>query len=102
VNLNDYNLKLDVLTILSQTQGVVQLGNFLSLPRLPTRKKLGKEPLGDYSNSHVVTLDQYSAMLRQKALEEKKMLIKSRSIKEKKERRKYQDELNTHLHKIQD
>jgi hypothetical protein len=57
VNLENSNPELDDLTILSQTQGVVELGDLLSLLRLPTRKKHGKEPLVDYSNSHVVTSD---------------------------------------------
>jgi hypothetical protein len=38
---------------------------------LATRRRHGKEPLMDYSNSHVVTSNQYLAMLRQKALEKK-------------------------------
>jgi hypothetical protein len=68
VNLEDSNLELDDPTIPSQTQRVAKLGDLLSLPRLPTRKRHGKEPLVDYSNSHVVTSNQYLAMLRQKAL----------------------------------
>jgi hypothetical protein len=47
------------------------LGDLLSLPRLPTKKILDKEPLVDYSNSHVVTSNQYLIVLRQKALEKK-------------------------------
>ncbi len=70
-NLENSNLELDDLTILSQTQRVVELGDLLSLPRLPTRRKHGKEPIVDYSNSHVVTSNQYLVVLRQKALENK-------------------------------
>jgi hypothetical protein len=71
VNLDDCSLELDVLTIPSQTQGVTELGDLLSLPRLPTRRKNDKEPLVDYSNSHVVALDQYMTVLRHKTLEKK-------------------------------
>jgi hypothetical protein len=72
-NLEDSNLELDDLTILRlvQTQRVVELGDLLSLPRLPTRRKHGKEPIVDYSNSHVVASNQYLVVLRQKALENK-------------------------------
>jgi hypothetical protein len=69
VNLEDSNLELDDIAIPSQTQGVIELGDLLSLPRLPTRRRHGKEPLVDYSSSHVVTLDQYLVVLKQKALE---------------------------------
>jgi hypothetical protein len=71
MNLDDCSLELDVLTIPSQTQGVVELADLLSLPRLPTRRRHGKEPLMDYSSSRVVTLDQYLALLRQMTLEKK-------------------------------
>jgi hypothetical protein len=54
INLEDSNPKLNDLSIPNQTQGVVELGEILSLPRLPTRKRHGKEPLVDYSSSHVV------------------------------------------------
>jgi len=64
VNLEDSNLELDGLIIPNQAQGVIELGDLLSLPRLPTRKKHGKEPLMDYSSLHVVTLDQYLVVLR--------------------------------------
>jgi hypothetical protein len=57
VNLDDCSLELDVLTIPSQTQGVTELGDLLSLPRLPTKRIHGKELLVEYSSSHVVTLD---------------------------------------------
>ncbi len=54
-----------------------------------------------YSNSHVITLDQYLAMLRKKALE-KEIVDKIREQKTKKRKeKKYQDRLNIHLLKIQ-
>ncbi len=54
-----------------------------------------------YSNSHVITLDQYLAMLRKKALE-KEIVDKIREQKTKKKKeKKYQDKLNIHLLKIQ-
>jgi hypothetical protein len=64
VNLEDSNLELDDLIIPSQTQGVIELGDLLSLPRLPTRRRHGKEPLLDYFSLHVLTLDQYLVVLR--------------------------------------
>jgi hypothetical protein len=36
---------------------------------LPTRRRHGKKPLMDYSNSLVVISNQYLAMLKQRALE---------------------------------
>jgi hypothetical protein len=54
---------------------------------LPTRRRHGKKPLVDYFSSNVVTSNQYLTMLRQKALE-KKLLIKSGSRKQNKERRR--------------
>jgi hypothetical protein len=83
--LEDSNLELDDLTIPSPTQGVVELGDLLSLPRLPTRRKHGKEPLVDYSSSHVVTSDQYLVVLKQKALEKEIVdEIKEQNAKKKK------------------
>jgi hypothetical protein len=85
VNLEDSNLELDDLIIPNQTQGVIELGDLLSLPRLPTRRRHGKEPLVDYSSLHVVTLDQYLVVLRQKALEKKVDKIKEHKSKEREE-----------------
>jgi hypothetical protein len=45
--------------------------NMLSLLALPTKKKQSDESLVDYSNSHVVTLDQYLAILKQKVVDRK-------------------------------
>jgi len=42
----------------------VGLTHLLSLFTLPTTRKQGNEPLVDYSSSHVVTLDQYLAILK--------------------------------------
>jgi hypothetical protein len=47
----------------------VRLVHMLSLLTLLTRIRLGKEPLVDYSNSHVVTLDQYLVILKQKVVD---------------------------------
>jgi len=57
-----------------------KISDLLSLPRLLTNKRHGKELLVDYFSSHVVTLEKHLTILRQKALE-KKLLIKSRSKK---------------------
>jgi hypothetical protein len=64
VNLENSNLKLNYLSIPNHTQGVAELGDILSLPRLPTKKRHGKKPLVDYSNSHVVTSNQYLVVLK--------------------------------------
>jgi hypothetical protein len=72
------------------------LGDLLFLPRLPTRGKHGKEPLMDYSNSHVVTSDQYLVVLRQTTLE-KEIVDKIREQKPKKNKRRDQNGLNIHL-----
>jgi len=42
----------------------VGFAHMLSLLALPTKKKQSDESLVDYSNSHVVTLDQYLAILK--------------------------------------
>jgi hypothetical protein len=42
----------------------VGFAHMLSLPTLPTKRKQGNKPLVDYSNSHVVTLDQYLTILK--------------------------------------
>jgi hypothetical protein len=43
----------------------------LSLPTLPTKRRQGNEPLMDYSNSHVVTLNQYLVILKQNVVDKK-------------------------------
>jgi hypothetical protein len=64
------------------------LGDLLSLPRLPTRKRHGKKPLVDYSSSHVVTSNQYLAVLRQNALEKEVIdKLKENKAKEREEKR---------------
>jgi hypothetical protein len=40
-----------------------------SLPHLPTRQTKGQKPLVDYSQSHVVTFDEYLNIMRRKALD---------------------------------
>jgi len=52
------------------------------LPRLSTRQKQGKEPLVDYSNSHVATSYQYLIVLKHKALN-KEITNKIRELKTK-------------------
>jgi hypothetical protein len=49
---------------------------------LPTRRRHGKEPLMDYSNSLVVTSNQYLVVLKQKVLE-KEIIDKIREYKTK-------------------
>jgi len=70
------------------------LGDLLFLSRLPTRRRHGKEPLMDYSNSHVLTSNQYLVVLRQKALE-KKFLDNIREQKGKK------NEIGLNIHLLQ-
>jgi len=46
----------------------VRLVHMLSLLTLLTKRRQGNKPLVDYSNSHVVTLDQYLVILKQKVV----------------------------------
>ncbi len=99
-NLEDSNLELNDLIILSQTQRVVELGDLLSLPRLPTRRKHGKEPIMDYSNSHVVPSNQYLVLLKQKALENKIVdKIREQKGKNKEKRSKWVEHTLTAIEK---
>jgi len=43
----------------------------LSLPHLPARRTNGREPLVDYSQSHVVKSKEYLRIMRQKAMDNK-------------------------------
>ncbi len=63
VNLKDVILKSKDLVDSNQNEKV-GLVHLLSLPTLPTNRKEGNEAPMDYSNSHVVTLDQYVAILK--------------------------------------
>jgi hypothetical protein len=54
---------------------------------ITTRKKQGKEPLVDYSSSHMVTLDQYLVVLKQKVMDKKVVKIRELKAKEKEDRR---------------
>ncbi len=56
----------------------------LSLPYLPTRRIMGKEPLGDYFQSHVVILVKYLNILREKTMDK---VIQRKLKKERKERK---------------
>ncbi len=47
----------------------VRLVHMLSLLTLLPKRRLSKEPLVDYSNSHVVTLDQYLVILKSKVVD---------------------------------
>jgi len=96
VNLKDLCLESNDLNVSYQTQQVFALANKLSLPRLPTRRILGKEPLVDYSNSHVMIANQYLVMLKQKTMDKEAMdKIKELKAKEKQEKRsrRFQDTL---------
>ncbi len=63
---------------------------------LPTRRTLGKEPLVDYSNSHVMMFNQYLVVLKQKTMDkevtDKVRVLKIKEGEEKKSRR-FQDTL---------
>jgi hypothetical protein len=88
VNLEDLTLELNDLIGPNQTQEVFGLANLLSLPRLLTRKRECKKPLVDYYNSHMVTLDQYLAMLKHKAMDKEVVdKVKELKTKKKEERR---------------
>jgi hypothetical protein len=60
----------------------------LSLPTLPIRRRQGNKPLMDYSNLHVVTLDQYMVVLKQKVMDKKIInKLKEQKVKEREEKR---------------
>jgi hypothetical protein len=39
------------------------------LPHLPIRRTNGREPLGDYSQNHVVKLEEYLKIMQKKAMD---------------------------------
>jgi hypothetical protein len=51
------------------TQETTRLHNLLSLLHLPIRRTRGKEPLIDYSHSHVVTFVEYLNILRKETMD---------------------------------
>jgi hypothetical protein len=51
------------------TQEAMQLHNLLALPCLLARPTQGREPLVDYSRSHVVTFIKYLGILHKKAID---------------------------------
>ncbi len=69
MNLKDFCFESNDLIVSYQTQQVPTLANLLSLPQLPIRRILGKEPLIDYCSSHVVTSNQYLVMFKQKTMD---------------------------------
>jgi hypothetical protein len=60
----------------------MKVHNLLLLPRLLTRNTKGKEPLIDYSQSHIMTNFEYFDILRRKEME-KKILKKIKAGKRK-------------------
>ncbi len=52
-----------------KTQEALAGINLLSLPHLLARKTSGREPLVDYSQSHVVTSEMYLTTMQQKAMD---------------------------------
>jgi hypothetical protein len=68
VDLEDVILKLKNLIGSNQNEEV-RFAHMLSLPALPTKRRQSNEPLMDYSNSHVVTLNQYLIILKQKVVD---------------------------------
>ncbi len=62
------------------------LKNLLSLPHLLARKTCGKEPLIDYSQSHVGTFDEYLQIMRKKVMDiETTKIIRKQRRKEREE-----------------
>jgi ATP:corrinoid adenosyltransferase len=69
--------------------------NLFSLPHLLARKTKGKAPLIDYSQSHVVTLDEYLDILRMKIIPKEnveEIKESKREEREKKQNRRIIDE----------
>jgi hypothetical protein len=60
--------------------------NLFSLPCVPAIQKKGKEPLVDYSQSHVVTSYQYLNIMQKKVME--KTIIKKIKKENKRKERK--------------
>jgi hypothetical protein len=52
-----------------KTQEALPSSNLLSLPHLPAKRTNGREPLVDYSQSHVVILEEYLTIIQQKVLD---------------------------------
>ncbi len=70
--------------------------HMLSLLALPTKRRQGDKPLMDYSNSHVVTLNQYLIILKQKVVD-KKIANKLKEQKVKKRGKKGLERLKVHI-----
>ncbi len=82
MNLEDFSFELEDLNVPNQTQRAPPLANILLLFQLPTKKTHDKEQLIDYSNSHVVTSNQYLTILKHKAMD-KEVVNKIRELKSK-------------------
>jgi hypothetical protein len=63
VDLENFTLESKDLINSNQSEEV-GLAHLLSLPTLPTWRREGNKPLVDYSNSYVVTSDQYMVILK--------------------------------------
>jgi len=58
------NVTLESEEPIGSNQSEVRLVHMLSLLTLLTKRRQGNKPLVDYSNSHVVTLNQYLVILK--------------------------------------
>jgi hypothetical protein len=67
VDLEDVILKSKNLIGSNQSEEV-GFAHMLPLHALPTKRRQGNKPVMDYCNSHVVTLNQYLAILKQKVV----------------------------------
>ncbi len=87
VNLDEVILKLvqEIQNPPNPTQEAMRLHNLLSLPHLPPKHIRGKDPLIDYSWSHVVTFVEYLYITRKNPWT-RQLQRKSNNEKERKER----------------
>ncbi len=67
------------------TQKSLKIHNLPSLPHLPTKQTKGKEPLVDYSQSHVITFEEYFAILKKKTMDK---VVVDEAIKTKRKQKK--------------
>jgi hypothetical protein len=95
VDLEDVILKSKNLIGSNQNEEV-GFAHMLSLLALPTKRRQGNKPLMDYSNSHVVTLNQYLVILKQKVVD-KKIANKLKEQKVKERGKKGLERLKVHI-----
>ncbi len=67
----------------------MSMQNLFSMPHLLARQTKGKEPLVDYSQSHVITYDQYLDIMWKKAMDK----VIAKKIKEHRQKEREEKKL---------